>query len=175
MKSYFRFLSRNKLYTAIEVVGLSIALAFVVFIATFVAGELGYDKDLKNTENIYIGHEEEFAIMSYTVGDVIVQEFPEVEEVCRFISTSILRGLAYEVTVGEETIPQNAIIADDNFFDFFTFPFIEGGLDDKDGVVISQSFANRHFQEQSPIGKTLQISIGKNKKELFIQGITTVH
>ena len=171
MKSYFRFLSRNKLYTAIEVVGLSIALAFVVFIATFVAGELGYDKDLKNTENIYIGHEEEFAIMSYTVGDVIVQEFPQVEEVCRFISTSILRGLAYEVTVGEETIPQNAIIADDNFFDFFTFPFIEGGLDNKDGVVISQSFANRHFQEQSPIGKTLQISIGENKKELFIQGI----
>ena len=42
MKSYLRFLSRNKLYTAIEVVGLSIALAFVVFIATFVAGELGY-------------------------------------------------------------------------------------------------------------------------------------
>ena len=41
-KSYLRFLSRNKLYTAIEVVGLSIALAFVVFIATFVAGELGY-------------------------------------------------------------------------------------------------------------------------------------
>ena len=35
MKSYFRFLSRNKLYTAIEVVGLSVALAFVVFIATF--------------------------------------------------------------------------------------------------------------------------------------------
>ena len=55
MKSYLRFLSRNKLYTAIEVVGLSVALAFVVFIATFVAGELGYDKDLKNTENIYIG------------------------------------------------------------------------------------------------------------------------
>ncbi len=42
MKSYLRFLSRNKLYTAIEVVGLSIALAFVVFIETFVAGELGY-------------------------------------------------------------------------------------------------------------------------------------
>ena len=42
MKSYLRFLSRNKLYTAIEVVGLSVALAFVVFIATFMAGELGY-------------------------------------------------------------------------------------------------------------------------------------
>ena len=171
MKSYLRFLSRNKLYTAIEVVGLSVALAFVVFIATFVAGELGYDKDLKNTENIYIGHEEEFAIMSYTVGDVIAQEFPQVEEVCRFLSTSILSGLALEVTVEGETIPQKAIIADDNFFDFFTFPFIEGGLDDRDAVVVSQSFANTHFPEQSPIGKTIQITVGENKKDLFIQGI----
>ena len=52
MKSYLRFLSRNKLYTAIEVVGLGIALAFVVFIATFVAGELGYDKHLRNTDTL---------------------------------------------------------------------------------------------------------------------------
>ena len=108
MKSYLRFLSRNKLYTVIEVVGLSVALAFVVFIATFVAGELGYDKELKNTENIYVGHEEEFCIMSYTVGDVIAQEFPEVEDVCRFLSTFVLRGLALETTVGGETVPQNA-------------------------------------------------------------------
>ena len=171
MKSYFRFLSRNKLYTAIEVVGLSIALAFVVFIATFVAGELGYDKDLKNTKNIYLSHGEEFSIMSYTAGDVIKQEYPQVEDVCRFISTSILSGMAYEVTVGGETFPQKAIIADDNFFDFFTFPFVEGGLEDRDAVVVSQSFANTHFQEQSPIGKTIQITIGENKKDLFIQGV----
>ena len=171
MKSYLRFLSRNKLYTAIEVVGLSVALAFVVFIATFVAGELGYDKELKNTENIYVGHEEEFCIMSYTVGDVIAQEFPEVEDVCRFLSTSILSGLAMELTVEGETIPQKALIADDNFFDFFTFPFVEGGLEDRDAVVVSQSFANTHFQEQSPIGKTIQITIGENKKDLFVQGV----
>ena len=171
MKSYFRFLSRNKLYTAIEVVGLSVALAFVVFIATFVAGEVGYDKNLKNTENIYLGHDEEFLIKSYTEGDVIKQEYPQVEEVCRFISTSILSGIAYEVTVGGETFPQKAIIADDNFFDFFTFPFVEGGLEDRDAVVVSQSFANTHFPEQSPIGKTIQITIGENKKDLFIQGV----
>ena len=52
MKSFVRFVSRNKLYTAIEILGLGIALAFVVFIATFVAGELGYDKELKGTENV---------------------------------------------------------------------------------------------------------------------------
>ena len=82
-----------------------------------------------------------------------------------------MSGMAYEVTVGGETFPQKAIFADDNFFDFFTFPFVEGGLEDRDAVVVSQSFANTHFQEQSPIGKTIQITIGENKKDLFIQGV----
>ena len=151
MKSYIRFLSRNKLYTAIEVAGLSIALAFVVFIATFVAGEFGYDSALKNTDDIYLAHAESFPIMSYTVGDVLKESYPEVEEVCRFISTNVLAGLAMEVTVGEETVPQKAIIADTNFFRFFTFPFVEGSAEDalaeRDAVVVSESFANIHFPD----------------------------
>ena len=175
MKSYLRFLSRNKLYTAIEVLGLSIALAFVVFIATFVAGELGYDNNLKNTDDIYVGHEEVFSIMSYTVGDVIAQEIPEVEEVCRFLSTDILSGLAMEVTVHGETIAQNAIIADPNFFSFFTFPFAEGigeeVLHERDAVVVSESFAALHFPEHSPIGETIQITVGDLKKDLYIKGV----
>lgn len=48
MKSYFRFLLRNKLYTAIEVVGMAVAIAFVVFIGSFVIGEYSADLEIKN-------------------------------------------------------------------------------------------------------------------------------
>ena len=41
MKSYLRFLSRNKLYTAIEVVGLSLALAFVIVLSSYIVDEIG--------------------------------------------------------------------------------------------------------------------------------------
>ena len=99
------------MYTAIEVVGLAIALAFVLFIATFVAGELGYDKDLKGTENIYVGHEEEFTIMSYTVGDIVKESYPQIEDVCSFLSTNVISGLQMEVIVEDEALPQNAIMA----------------------------------------------------------------
>lgn len=175
MKSYIRFLSRNKLYTTIEVVGLSIALAFVVFIATFVAGELGYDKELKNTENIYVGHEEEFTIMSYTVGDILKETYPQIEDVCSFLATNCLSGLQMEVMVGEETLPQNAMMTRSNFFDFFTFPFVEGNpkgaLQEQNGVVVSESFANRHFPGTSPIGRTLAINVAGNRAELIINGV----
>lgn len=175
MKSYLRFLSRNKLYTAIEILGLGIALAFVVFIATFVAGELGYDKELKGTENIYLGHPESFSIQSYTVGDVLKESYPEVEEVCRFLSTSVLGGVAIEASIGEETFPQNAIIADTSFFRFFTFPFVEGvpeeALVQRHSVVVSESFANLHFPDKSPIGQRIVITIGQKKSDLEITGV----
>ncbi len=163
------------MYTAIEVVGLAVALAFVLFIATFVAGELGYDKNLKNTENIYVGHEEEFAIMSYTVGDILKESYPQIEDVCSFLATNCLSGLQMEVMVGDETLPQNAIMARSNFFDFFTFSFIEGepkgALQEQNAVVISESFANRYFPKTSPVGRTLAINVAGNRADLIINGV----
>lgn len=175
MKSFVRFVSRNKLYTAIEILGLGIALAFVVFIATFVAGELGYDKELKGTESIYVGHSESFSIQSYTVGDVLKGQYPEIEEVCRFLSTSVLGGVAMEASIGGETIPQNAIIADTNFFRFFTFPFVEGSpqeaLVERQAVVVSESFANLHFPDKSPLGQKITLTVGQRKSDLTVTGV----
>ena len=163
------------MYTAIEVVGLAVALAFVLFIATFVAGELGYDKNLKEVENIYVGHEEEFTTMSYTVGDILKESYPQIEDVCSFLSTNVISGLQMEVIVGEETLPQNAIMARSNFFEFFTFPFIKGVREnvllEQNAAVISESFANRHFPDASPIGHTLAINVAGNRADLIIKGV----
>ena len=54
MKSYLRFLSRNKLYTAIEVVGLSVALAFVLLIGSYVWQEYSISHENPDFEKIYI-------------------------------------------------------------------------------------------------------------------------
>ena len=54
MKSYLRFLSRNKLYTAIEVVGLSLALAFVIVLSAYIVDDMSVNKVLKHTDDIYL-------------------------------------------------------------------------------------------------------------------------
>ena len=46
MKSYLRFLSRNKLYTATEVVGLSVSLAFIILMSAYVIGNMSYDREI---------------------------------------------------------------------------------------------------------------------------------
>ena len=52
MKSFLRFISRNSLYTVIEVAGMAIALAFIIFIGTYVTQESSYDTFVG--EDIYI-------------------------------------------------------------------------------------------------------------------------
>ncbi len=175
MKSYLRFLWRNKLYTGIELAGLAVALAFVLFIATFVVNELGYDKPLENTESIYIGASEGYTTMSYTIGDVMCNAFPEIEAKCGFVPTSWLGGVQMEATVGNETFKQNAFVVDRNFFDFFTFSFVEGdratALREGDAVVVSQSFANRYFPDKSALGQIVTIIIDGKKSVLRVSGV----
>ena len=53
MKSYLRFLGRNKLYTAIMAVGLSIALAFVLLIGTYVWQQYSVARNCEDYERIF--------------------------------------------------------------------------------------------------------------------------
>lgn len=52
MKSYLRFLSRNKLYTTIEVIGLSIALAFVLILSSYIIEEISTDREVKEKDRL---------------------------------------------------------------------------------------------------------------------------
>ena len=61
MKSYLRFLGRNKLYTAIEVVGLSLALAFVIVLSSYIVNDMSVNRMLKETDDIYLVHRTEAA------------------------------------------------------------------------------------------------------------------
>ncbi len=175
MKSYLRFLSRNKLYTAIELVGLSVALAFVLFIATFVVSELGYDKQLENTQNIYVASTKTYPLMSYTMGAMAQNSFPEIEATSSFIRLASIPGLQIEATIDNEKFSKDAFIVDRNFFDFFTFSFVEGdratALQQSDAVVVSQSFASRYFPNKSALGQIVTINIDGKEADLYITGV----
>ena len=87
MKSYLRFLSRNKLYTAIEVVGLSVALAFVLVIGTYVWQQYATARGVKDYDRIYsvglddLGYPRIGLYMG--AADVMMDKIPEIEEIGR--------------------------------------------------------------------------------------------
>ena len=152
MKSYLKFLSRNKLYTAIEAVGLAVSLAFVIIIGSYVWQQYAVTRENPNWERIYVPGLPGFPALTYGFPDVIT-DIPEIEAVSRLCDV-----MAHPVIRGEETEAKSAGV-EPEFFDICPeFRFVEGSaasLSAPSSVILSASFANTHGLS---VGDALEIS-----------------
>lgn len=174
MKSFFNFLKNNKLYTLIEVVGMSIALAFIIFISTFVTSQLTRDSEVKG-KNIYVSRSERLFIGCGTIKEQLEGRFAEVQDICRLFDTAIFGGIEMSMRYADNNERADALVVDPNFFQLLPYPLLEGThetvLVSKQSVVLSESFANVFSPNESPIGKTLEISINGNCATLTVTGV----
>lgn len=169
IKSFLKFLNRNKAYTAIDVFGLSVSLMFVILIATYVAGELSTDRYHENVDRIYVLGNGEYTGSAWQVGYRLEERYPEVEKVCHVI-TRVFDGTPLQK--GDVNLTANLMLADTTFFDFFNFPLVKGNKEQalvaKNAAVISESFANRFFGNEDPMGKTIRIN---DNLSLIVNGV----
>ena len=163
MKSYLRFLSRNKLYTAIEVVGLSLALAFVILLSSYIIDDLNCDKDIKDKDRICLAHVFEAPMMMDPFME-IAAGIPEVENVCWYAqsqSKSFFNNLIRAVSEdGEEHVDAAAVSED--FFKVMTFRMLEGdpekALAGRNGAVISERLAKKLYPDGDAMGRSLRLT-----------------
>ncbi|MBE6271918.1 MAG: FtsX-like permease family protein [Prevotella ruminicola] len=161
MKSYFRFLSRNKLYTLINVVGLVVSLMFIILLGDYTWRQYTIDSWHQHADRIYLMGDQTSFSMWPQAGDRIKEMCPEIEQKCCVMS---VRGkIKYgrqEVKDGEN---ENGIImvADSTFFQFFDFELETGSrqtaLNSPDKCVITERLAHRLFGDKNPIGESVQI------------------
>ena len=173
MKSFLRFISRNRLYTVIEVAGMAIALAFIVFIGTYVTQESSYDTFV--SDDVYVGSDSEFFGLSGSIKGSVEGRYPDIEAICRLIGLKSLSGMEQSVTIGDETMAQNALCVDSIFMSLIPIPMAVGDrnsvLETISSVIISQSFADKWFPEGNAVGNTLDITIDNGKASLTVTGI----
>ena len=131
MKSYLRFLSRNKLYTAIEVVGLSIALAFVIVLGSYVLDDLNCDRSIENAEDVYVlrnmnGFKEFF--VRHDMHEDMFGDIPGIQSMTQIVfEEENLGGHTFTAEYqGNEHYFTSLLAVEDNFFDFFSFPLDSG-------------------------------------------------
>ena len=159
LKSFFKFLGRNKGYTAIDLFGLSVSLMFVILIATYVTGELMTDRYHEKADRLYVLGNGEYTGSAYRIGYRLEERYPEIEKVCH-VMTRVFDNTPLKN--GENNLTANLMLADTTFFDFFNFPLVKGNWEQalaaKDYAVISESFANRYFGNEDPMGKTIRIN-----------------
>ena len=171
MSSYIKFLSRNKLYTVIEAVGLIISIAFVILIGNYVYQQysVAYGNPYRN--RVYAVGNQDYMSLSWWDKAVFEDKLPEAETVAR-ISGSDYDGY---ITFGDEQ-PVSAVIteADPEIFELFpSLTLLEGSVDEyrlKGHCLISESLANRAFNGDA-VGKPIRITYFDDKIESMVCGI----
>lgn len=153
MKSYMRFLWKNKRYTAIQVVGLSVSLAFVIILTSWLVNIVKMGHENPEYEDIYAVCYQNSMHTTWALGEHLSDNIPEIE--CT--STMLLYP-------GHFTLKNADCVkiywCEENFFEFFPREFIAGDagfLKVPSEVGISETFANTYFPEGDAMGKTVTL------------------
>ncbi|WP_288207148.1 ABC transporter permease [uncultured Parabacteroides sp.] len=158
-KSFLKFLSKNKAYTAIDVFGLSISLMFVILITVYTVQELATDKFHEKGDRIYVIGNENGPMTAVPVPYRLQDRYPEIEKVCPVIARNFENS---QVFYGDKKLKASLMCVDSTFFDFFSFKLLDGdrnlALQDRYNAVVSQTFANKMFGQDDPMGKSIRIS-----------------
>ena len=171
LKVAFRSLIKQKAYSAINILGLSIGIASCLLITLFVTEEFSYDKFHAKAdriykftlERIYPSHRTNYAVVPHSFGTVMPKDFPEVESVTRIAGPFQNAVVNYKNSKGEliQFEEQNLMAAEGNFFETFTIKLLQGdpakALSKNTDLVISRSTAKKYFGDEEPMGKTFQI------------------
>ncbi|MCD8739920.1 ABC transporter permease [Mucilaginibacter roseus] len=176
LKNYFitafRSLKRFKLFTFLNVFGLSTGMACSILIMLWVQDEKSYDKFIPNAGEIYRLTSEvsgsKAAVTPPPVVDAVQQQIPAIEKVTRVVPVSAT------VSVADKKFDEkNILYADADFLQFFGYPLIRGNgnvLGQPNHVVITAAAAVKYFGTEDAVGKTLKVENGYNS-DYVVSGV----
>ena len=170
-KTAWRSVWKNKTFSSINVIGLTIGLACCLLIALYIQNELSYDKFQVKGNRIarvimqysFDGSTESNAgnFTSVRVASIFPRTFPEVESAIKM--TEYSRVVKYDDKLFNE---KKFMYADSNFFKIFSFKLLKGNsqtaLSKPYDVLLTASTAKRYFGNENPIDKTLRVGNDSN-------------
>lgn len=181
IKNYFvvawRNLAKNKVFSLINILGLTIGITVCLMIFLFIMNEFSVDDFHKNGKNIYRiarvinneGKDANVAWVSAPYGPALANDFKgQVQQVVRVNPTNNL------VTIGNRSFNEKKVYdADANFFNVFSFPLLKGNtasvLKNPNSVVLTESTAKKYFgSAEAAMGKVIQLD---KKQPLQVTGI----
>lgn len=165
-----RNITRQKGYSLIIILGLTISIAVFGLILLYFNGEHQIDKFNKNYDQIYRLETEDWAILGTAYGPELASNFPEIES---FTRISSFEGASVTIKKDDRLIKlENMLYADSAITNIFTFDFIEGtpskALTVPFSVILTQSEAVRIFGKEDPMGKMIKVN---NKNDFTVTGI----
>ena len=163
-KTAFRNLLHNKIYSFINIAGLSLGLACAILIILYVNDEVSYDRFHKNVSQIYRVDKQQTkedgsvhtgSYTGYFPGPRFAARIPEIQSFVRFEPSYV------DIKIGSDIQSQSISLVDANFFSVFDFPLLSGNaatvLKQPNSVVITEEVAKKYFGNSNAVGKTISI------------------
>ncbi|BAU54397.1 ABC transporter permease [Mucilaginibacter gotjawali] len=176
LKIAWRNLVNNRVYSALNILGLAAGMAVALLIGLWVANEFSYDKFLPDYKSLYQvelnftdPHEGEHTqqAVSLPIADVLRKEYPEV----KYVAETDWMG-QHDLLVGTKKLYMNGAAIGSDFLKMFQYPLIKGNKNDvlKDpfSIVLTESTAKALFGNTDPMGKLVKVD---NKYNLKVTGI----
>jgi len=160
-----RNFSRHKLYSFINIAGLTVGLSCAIFIILFVRDQLSYDRWIPGTDNLYRvegtslnpgQRPRRLATIAFPVTQAMLEQIPEVKARTRLVRTGV------SILVGDKVFPERMNVVDANFLEIIKLPLISGSaataLARPESLVLSQARARKYFGDAPALGRTLIMS-----------------
>jgi putative ABC transport system permease protein len=180
LKNLFTIALRNilkdKTYSAINILGLTIGITCSMFLFLYILDELSYDRYHKNADNVYriVSNIKEpdnaftWAVAQIPLAEELRDNYPEVENAVRFFQT----GRTLYKNGDKQFYEEDFYLADSTVFDMFSYEFVKGdqatALDQPFSIVLTETIARKYFGEADPLGQALQ---NQRNEEFKITGV----
>ncbi len=180
-KIFLRSLKRNKTYSILNVLGLSVGIVVSIFIFIYVRDELSYDKFYKNSDRIYRivnratihGRPIETPSVSGPWGPAMINEFPELSKAVRIKVPESRWTLRYKDL---KFFEKGLYFADPTFLEVFDVELVAGdsetALDAPYSVILSEEMARKYFRDDDPLGEIVTADIWL---QLTVTGVMKKH
>lgn len=174
LKIAFRVLSRQRLTTSINILGLALGIGSACLAYVVIDNELSYDRFHHESENIYwlsaaVSNRINLASTPAPLAPSLAEDFPEVTDYLRLEEQEVL------IKNGREYFKENVHFSDEHFFSFFDFPMLAGSIEnvlkDPRGIVISEGMAQKYFGTKDPIGAELEVEHDGRKDVFFVNAV----
>jgi len=178
LQNYFKIawrnLKRNRMYTVINWIGLSIAVAWSVLVFCYVRDEFTFDRFHEHIDRLAIIHavDKEYDVRftpHAPLGPALVANSPEVGEAARLVNKD---GL---VKIGSWLFEETFLGTDPDFFSMFSFPLKWGAIETftqrPHALYLSDELSRKAFGDDNPVGKVLSLKFDTEFLEFEIAGV----
>ncbi|AXE19631.1 macrolide ABC transporter permease [Runella rosea] len=161
LKIALRTLWKNRLFTGINIVGMSVGMACVVVLVLFAQKCLTFDTFHEKSNRIYYVQTEssngqKYGQTVYPILDQLLKDYPEIET-----GTHIQTWYRPWIHYGTKDVQESTVFVDSTFFQVFSFPLKYGNaataLKDRNALIVSEKIAQNLFGDIDPVGKNVTL------------------